>query len=240
MPPLRRSGRRWSARASRSLKAVWRPDWWRRSPARIRGRGAHAAHPHKGVDPVVAQAAIVQNAQSIVSRSLDPFAPTVVSGPYFITVYNLNHCVANENDWQGAPKIKYLNINVLASSQLYSGLQSGEIDLVQQTTGDILLEDYENVLAPENITTYAGTPVTNQSIFINVQNVPDVRIRQALTDQDEIRARCLLADRYVQQDVPMISAYILSALGATSSRLVNATPDVFGAFINIHEWDIAG
>ena len=324
-------------------------------------------------------------------------APTVVSGPYFITDYDLNHYVhyvANENYWQGAPKIKYLNINVLTSSQLLSGLQAGEIDLIQQTTGDILLEDYENVQALENVTTYAGTPVTNQSIFINVENVPDVRIRQALlygidretilnelvkgngeivdaflcsaspyydaalgvteydpekaaaliaeakadgadtditwhvnsgdatfvqaagfiaaqfadlglnieiktvdlatlmtvanngeidvmsvqytyapvdpytdvawllsadgwtfyqneevtnallesqalTDQDEIRARYLLVDQYVQQDVPMISAYILSALGATSNRLVNATPDVFGTFINVHEWDIA-
>lgn len=324
-------------------------------------------------------------------------APTVVSGPYFITDFDLNHYVhyvANENYWQGAPKIKYLNINVLTSSQLLSCLQAGEIDLIQQTTGDILLEDYENVQALENVTTYAGTPVTNQSIFINVENVPDVRIRQALlygidretilnelvkgngeivdaflcsaspyydaslgvteydpekaaaliaeakadgadtditwhvnsgdatfvqavgfiaaqfadlglnieiktvdlatlmtvanngeidvmsvqytyapvdpytdvawllsadgwtfyqneevtnalleiqalTNQDEIRARYLLVDQYVQQDVPMISAYILSALGATSNRLVNATPDVFGTFINVHEWDIA-
>lgn len=323
-------------------------------------------------------------------------APTVISGPYFIQEFDLNHYVhytANENYWQGAPKIKYLNINVLTSSQLLSGLQSGEIDLIQQTTGNILLEDYENVKALSNVTTYAGTPVTNQSIFINVENVPDVRIRQALlygidretilnelvhgngeivdaflcsaspyydeslgvtaydpekaaaliaeaaadgadtnltwhvnsgdetfvqaasfiaaqfaeiglnievktvdlaalmtvgntgeveimsvqytyapvdpytdvswllsadgwtlyqnaevdkalaesqrlTDQDEIRARYLLVDQHVQEDVPMISAYILSALGATSNRLVNATPDVFGTFINVHEWDI--
>lgn len=323
-------------------------------------------------------------------------APTVISGPYFIAEFDLNHYVhytANENYWQGTPKIKYLNINVLTSSQLLSGLQSGEIDLIQQTTGNILLEDYDSVRALENVTTYPGTPITNQSIFINVNNVPDVRIRQALlygidretilrelvkgngeivdaflcsaspyydaslgvtaydpekaaaliaeakadgadtnltwhvnsgdatfvqaasfiaaqfaeiglnievktvdlatlmtvadnaefevmsvqytyapvdpytdvawllstsgwtkyvnpevdaalaesqtlTDQAEITARYLLTDRYVQQDVPMISAYILSALGATSNRLVGATPDVFGTFINVHEWDI--
>lgn len=324
-------------------------------------------------------------------------APTVVSGPYFIADYDLNHYVhytANENYWQGTPKIKYLNINVLTSAQLLSGLQSGEVDLIQQTTGSILLEDYESIKALKNVTTYAGTPVTNQSIFINVENVPDVRIRQALlygidretilnelvlgngeivdaflcsaspyydeslgvtafdpekaaqliaeakadganthltwhvnsgdttfvqaasfiaaifaelgldieiktvdlatlmtvanngeievmsvqytyapvdpytdvawllstdgwtkyqneevaaalaesqslTDQSEITARYLLTDQHVQKDVPMISAYILSALGATSNRLVNAVPDVFGTFINVHEWDIA-
>ncbi|MGN0803479.1 MAG: ABC transporter substrate-binding protein [Candidatus Faecivicinus sp.] len=166
-------------------------------------------------------------------------APTVVSGPCFIQDFDLNHYVANENYWLGAPNIKYLNINVFASSQLLAGLQSGEIDLIQQTMGDIPLEDYESVRALENVTIYPGTPITNQSIFINVENVPDVRIRQALTDPGEITARYLLVDQQVQQDAPMISAYILSALGATSNRLVGATPDVFGTFINVHEWDIA-
>lgn len=324
-------------------------------------------------------------------------APTVVSGPYFIQDFDLNHYVhyvANENYWQGAPKIKYLNLNVLASSQLLAGLQAGEIDLIQQTMGDIPLEDYDSVRALENVTVYQGTPVTNQSIFINVDNVPDVRIRQALrygidretilselvkgngeivdaflcsaspyydaalgvteydperaaaliaeavadgtsnhitwhvnsgdetfvqavsfiaaqfaelgleieiktvdlatlmtvaenaeiqvmsvqytyapvdpytdvawllstdgwtkydneevagallesqalTDQAEITQRYLVVDRHVQEDVPMISAYILSAIGATSNKLVGAVPDVFGTFINVHEWDIA-
>lgn len=45
----------------------------------IRGVGAHAAQPHKGVDPIPAAAAFVLAAQSIVSRSIDPFEPVVVS-----------------------------------------------------------------------------------------------------------------------------------------------------------------
>jgi peptide/nickel transport system substrate-binding protein len=36
----------------------------------------------------------------------------------------------------------------------------------------------------------------------------------------------------------MISAYVISALGAVSKRLINATPDVYGSFINIHEWEV--
>jgi len=323
--------------------------------------------------------------------------PTVVSGPYFIADFDLNHYVhytANEHYWKGAPRIKRLNINVLDASALPSGLQAGEIDLIQQTMGAILLEDYDYVRSLGNVTTYQGTPVTNQSIFINVNNVPDKRIRQALlygidrqtildglvlgngeivdaflctaspyydeslgvteyspekaaqliaeaaadgtpttitwhvnsgdttfvqamgfiaaqfselgltidvktvdlaslmiaadnqdiqvmsvqytyapvdpytdvawllsddgwthyvndevaeallesqamTDEAEITARYLLVDRHVQEDVPMISAYILSSLGVTSNRLLNATPDVYGTFINVQDWDIA-
>ena len=62
---------------------------------------------------------------------------------------------------------------------------------------------------------------------------------QSLTDVEEIRARYLLVDQYMQQDVPMMSAYIISSMGATSNRLLNATPNVFGTFINVNEWDIA-
>ncbi len=46
---------------------------------RVLGVGAHAAMPHLGVDPVPAAAALVQAAQTIVSRTLDPLDAAVVS-----------------------------------------------------------------------------------------------------------------------------------------------------------------
>lgn len=109
--------------------------------------------------------------------------PDVISGPYFISDFDLQHYVrytANENYFLGAPRIKYLNFNVVAASQMLAGLRSGEIDLVQQTTGSIPVEDYDAVKALDNVTAVTGTPVTNESIFINTANVSDVRIRQAL------------------------------------------------------------
>lgn len=45
----------------------------------IKGVGSHAAMPNKGVDPIVAGAALVQAVQSIVSRNIDPFEAGVVS-----------------------------------------------------------------------------------------------------------------------------------------------------------------
>ena len=110
-------------------------------------------------------------------------APDVISGPYFISEFDLEHYVrftANEKYFLGAPKIKYLNINVVAASQMLAGLQSGEVDLVQQTMGSIPVEDYDAVRALENVTAVSGTPVTNESIFINTARVSDARIRQAL------------------------------------------------------------
>jgi hippurate hydrolase len=45
----------------------------------VRGTGAHAAHPHKGVDPVVIASHAVQAFQTIVSRSVKPIDTVVIS-----------------------------------------------------------------------------------------------------------------------------------------------------------------
>jgi len=325
-------------------------------------------------------------------------APTVVSGPYQATEVDLQHYVtyvANENYWKGAPKIKKLNIKILTSAQLLTGLQSGEVDFVQQTTGNILQEDYAAVEVLENVTVNYGAPITNQSIFFNTTSITDARIRQAIlygidrqeiltgfmdgkgevvdgflssagpfydasltptaydpekakelvaeavadgwdssrvlnfninsgdttfgqvadyiaaklaeiginvqvntvdlatllaaagnkeydlmavqytyapvdpypdinwllsadgwtgftndtitaalastqttSDIATIKSQYLSIDTIVQQEVPMLSAYVISAMGAVNKRLVGATPDVYGSFINIHEWEV--
>ena len=110
-------------------------------------------------------------------------APTVVSGPYKITSYDLQHFVSykfNDKYWKGVPKIENLNFKILTAAQLYTSLQSGEIDVVQQTTGNILNEDYESIEALDNVTVNYGSSVTNQSLFINTTTVADKRIRQAI------------------------------------------------------------
>ena len=325
-------------------------------------------------------------------------APTVVSGPYIVKDFDLNHYItyeANENYFKGAPKIKNLSIKVVTPSQLLTGLQSGEIDLVQQTMGNILQEDFESVKKLDNITVYDGTPVTTQSIFFNTEKVTNVKVRQAFlygmdrniilqeflkgkgeivdgflasagpffdpsivpvaydkdkavqlleeakaegwdpsteynfyvnsgdttftqvasylaaqfaeiglkikvntvdlstlmtvagsgdfdllavqysyipvdiftdanwllsaggwtryqndevtkalmdtqvtTDTDKIRESYRIVDSVVQTEVPMINAYVISGLGAKSNRLQNATPDVYGTFLNVQDWEI--
>ena len=73
--------------------------------------------------------------------------PDVVSGPYRVTAFDKDHYVsyeANEKYWKGAPKIPKLNIRIVEGSQLYAGLQSGEIDITQNTMSAIPLEDYES------------------------------------------------------------------------------------------------
>lgn len=45
----------------------------------IRGSGGHGAEPHRTIDPIVVAAAVVLQLHTVVSRSLDPFEPAVLS-----------------------------------------------------------------------------------------------------------------------------------------------------------------
>lgn len=109
--------------------------------------------------------------------------PDVVDGPYILTDYDANHYIsyeANEIYWKGAPKIEKLNIKILDGSQIYAGLQSGEIDITHHTLTAIPQEDYESIEALDNVSVVYGTPITNQSVFIQTENLPDEKVRQAL------------------------------------------------------------
>ncbi|MBO5056722.1 MAG: ABC transporter substrate-binding protein [Lachnospiraceae bacterium] len=109
--------------------------------------------------------------------------PDVVSGPYRLTDYDVNHYItytANTEYWKGAPRIDKLNFKIVDSSQVYSGLQSGEIDVTHHTMTAIPQEDYESIEALENVNVIYGSPITNQSVFIQTANITDAKVRQAL------------------------------------------------------------
>lgn len=109
--------------------------------------------------------------------------PDVVDGPYILTEYDANHYIsyeANKDYWKGAPKIEKLNIKIVDGSQVYTGLQSGEIDITHHTLTTIPQEDYESIETLENVSVVYGAPVTNQSVFVQTKNLPDAKVRQAL------------------------------------------------------------
>lgn len=143
-------------------------------------------------------------------------APSVVSGPYQVVDYDADHYisyVANENYWKGAPEIKTCNIRIVDPSQLLSGLQSGEIDIVPPLLGSIPMEDYSSVQALENVTAEYGAAIATETIFLNAETISDVRVRQAMLyalDRETIVAGLLsggaeLMDGFCVPDGPYYS-----------------------------------
>ncbi|MBQ2935408.1 MAG: ABC transporter substrate-binding protein [Lachnospiraceae bacterium] len=61
---------------------------------------------------------------------------------------------------------------------------------------------------------------------------------QETEDVEKIKAQYSVVDSKMQEDAPMFSAYVISAQGAVNKRLTGVTPDVYGFFNDIHDWDI--
>ena len=131
--------------------------------------------------------------------------PDVVSGPFRVTEFDKDHYIsyeANEAYFKGAPAIDRLNIRIVEGSQLLAGLQSGEIDITQNTMSAIPLEDYESVQALENVEASFGDPITKQSVFIRTENIPDARVRQAMVyaiDRQQILEQLLKGNGEVSE-----------------------------------------
>jgi len=137
--------------------------------------------------------------------------PDVISGPYFLTGYDADHYIsytANKDYWKGAPKIDKLNIRIVDGNQIYAGLQSGEIDITQHTMTAIPQEDYESIESLENVKVVYGSPVTNQSAFIQTANIPDERVRQALVYAID---RQQLVDQLLKGHGEVVDGFLSSA-----------------------------
>lgn len=137
--------------------------------------------------------------------------PDVISGPFFLTEYDNDHYIsyeANKDYWKGAPKIDKLNIRIVDASQIYAGLQSGEIDITHHTMTAVPQEDFESIEALENVKTVYGAPITNQSAFIQTANIPDARVRQALLYAID---RQQLVDQLLKGHGEVVDGFVSSA-----------------------------
>ena len=61
---------------------------------------------------------------------------------------------------------------------------------------------------------------------------------QQTSDIEEIKSLYSTVDKKVQEDVPMFSAYVISAQGAVSKRITGAAPSVYGLFNDVQNWDV--
>lgn len=137
--------------------------------------------------------------------------PDVVNGPYILTDYDADHFItftANKGYWKGTPNVDNLNMKIVDGSQIYAGLQSGEIDITQMTMTAIPESDYESIEALDTVTAVFGAPVTNQSVFIQTANLTDKRIRKALVYAID---RQLLVNQMLKGHGEVIDGFVSSA-----------------------------
>ena len=123
-----------------------------------------------------------------------------------------------------------IQVNTVDLASLMTTAGNKEFDLmaVQYTYAPVdPYPDINWLLSADGWTGYTNEAVTQA-----------LAAAQTAGDIAAIRSQYLTINTIAQQDVPMISAYVISAIGAVNKRLVNATPDVYGSFINVNEWDV--
>ena len=165
--------------------------------------------------------------------------PDVISGPFFVTGYDVNHYItyeANEVYWRGAPKLDKLNIKIVDGSQLYAGLKSGEIDITQHTMSNIPIEDYESVEALSNVEVVYGSAVTNQSMFIQTERVSDVRVRQAMLYAMD---RQMILEQLLKNHGEVVDGFLSSASPFFDESIVPVTynPEKAKQLLAEANWD---
>ncbi len=165
--------------------------------------------------------------------------PDVVNGPYMVTDYDADHYIsytANPSAWRGVPKIEKLNIKIVDGSQIYAGLQSGEIDITHHTLTAIPQEDMESIESLENVNVKYGIPVTNQSVFIQTANIPDERVRQAMLYAVD---RELILKQLMKGHGEMVDGFLSSASPFFDEKIapVEYNPEKAKQLLEDAEWD---
>ena len=111
--------------------------------------------------------------------------PTVTDGAFTLVQYQKGQYVqmaANKDFFKGAPKVDEIYFKYMPGANITAQLQSGEIDMNEPNIGLIPFDDYAKVKAMSNVTTdTSGMQSTIQMLMINVNTIPDVRVRKALS-----------------------------------------------------------
>ena len=102
---------------------------------KIFGRGGHAAHPHKSIDPVIIGGQILEKLQTIISRKVDPIHAAVISNTVFQA--------GASNALNIIPDTAYLGGSVRTDDSKVRELVAKEIENVIKSTCDAYGATYE-------------------------------------------------------------------------------------------------
>ncbi|NMC31414.1 MAG: hypothetical protein GYA36_03000 [Veillonellaceae bacterium] len=151
--------------------------------------------------------------------------PTVSSGPFKLAAYQKGqfvHFVANKSYFKGAPKLDELYFKTMPGPNITAQLQSGEIDMNDPSLGMIPFEDTDKVRAMTNLTADSTGPQSAiQTLMINLETIPDVRIRKAISHAIN---RQMIVDKLLKGDGAVVELPYLPSSPYQNKSLVPVTP----------------
>lgn len=162
------------------------------------GKGTHAAHPERGIDPIVMAASFVTAAQSIVSRNIDPAHPGLVS---------ITH-IESGNTWNVIPESSWLEGTVRC-------LTAEDRKLIKKRIYELAEGQAASFGGHAELTWYAGPPATD-----NTPDWTDFAIEVAKeAELDVVPAPVNLAGEdfaYYQEEIPGV--FVLVGTGKSPAN----------------------
>lgn len=162
------------------------------------GKGTHAAHPERGIDPIVMAASFVTAAQSIVSRNIDPAHPGLVS---------ITH-IESGNTWNVIPESSWLEGTVRC-------LTAEDRKLIKKRIYELAEGQAASFGGHAELTWYAGPPAMD-----NTPDWTDFAIEVAKeAELDVVPAPVNLAGEdfaYYQEEIPGV--FVLVGTGKSPAN----------------------
>lgn len=109
----------------------------------FQGRGSHAAHPERGIDPIFMAAQFISSAQTIVTQNLDPSSANLVS---------VTH-IESGNTWNVIPETAFIEGTVRS-------LSSSEREKIRQRIFSLAENISSAMDGSAKVEWYAGPPAT--------------------------------------------------------------------------------
>ncbi len=164
----------------------------------ITGKGAHAAQPHNGIDPIVAAAHVVLALQTVSSREMSPTEPVVVTVAQFHagTAYNIIpgvaelkgtiRCLTEEHRTEIPERIERIAAGICAGLRAeyrFKFKRGTPVTVNDFAINQLGAETGVEVLGPENVVTLDSPSMGAEDFAIYLKHAPGAMFRLGVGEQ---------------------------------------------------------
>lgn len=200
---------------------------------KITGKGGHAAHPHRGIDPIVVSSYIITAIQSIISRNIAPIDSAVISFGK-LTAGNTSNIIPDYAIGEGTVRTLSPSINKIIEEKIKSLIEyqaesfGAKAEIKYENISppvindsniiDVLEESSYSSIGYENIRWLDSSSMGSEDFAFYLEKIPGALIRLGThNDTEESKlplhnSKIIFDERSIETGVKFMSNAIISLL----------------------------
>lgn len=206
----------------------------------VKGKGGHAAHPHKGIDPVVTAAHIITQLQTVVSRRVAPVDPAVVTVGY-LSAGTVSNIIPNEAVMEGTvrtqePETRKQVAEYIEQLAVGTARAMGADAQVEYTFGvgptlcdpglvDLISEAVTEILGPDRLLQVPVPSMGAEDFAFYLEHIPGAMFRLGTYD-DRPQSRwalhnpsTLFSEKAIPAGIAAMTASVFRVSGSDMGKL---------------------